>query len=71
MAAEDLSGKPQADDEDLEMPDEVQFTLHVGGASNAAEELAWLEEMREAFERCNMANPCESDDSSDGEMITA
>ena len=44
------------------------------GCPTEAEELSQLVQMREAFEHCNMANPCVDDDDdsdSDGEMITA
>ena len=44
----------------------------MGGSSVEAQKQE-LERMREAFEQCNMANPCEydSESGSDDEMITA
>ena len=68
------SGQAADDDDNDEMSDEVQFTIHVRGCPTEAEELSQLVQMREAFEHCNMANPCVDDDDdsdSDGEMITA
>ena len=54
------------------MAEEVQFTIHLRGHSNAEEERQELEKMRVAFETYNMANPAIDEDSDSGdEMITA
>eukprot|EP00354_Favella_ehrenbergii_P002317 CAMPEP_0170455894 /NCGR_PEP_ID=MMETSP0123-20130129/3705_1 /TAXON_ID=182087 /ORGANISM="Favella ehrenbergii, Strain Fehren 1" /LENGTH=77 /DNA_ID=CAMNT_0010719181 /DNA_START=189 /DNA_END=420 /DNA_ORIENTATION=+ len=52
--------------------EEIQITIHLKGHEGQEAELAELEKLRIAFEKFNMANPCEVDDSEgDDEMITA